>query len=97
MREQAEFACRSCACKRLARASLHTILMGWWSAGGIRSTPYAIFCNLRTLVLQLSEAEMDSAVRMVNRAGSLLKEQIPTGEAAATTIPAEVTRLDVAG
>lgn len=96
VREQAEFACRSCACKRLAHASLHTLLMGWWSSGGARSAPYAIFCNLRTLVLQLSEAEMEGAVRMVNRAGSLLKEQIPTGEAAATIIP-EAPRLDVAG
>ena len=61
--EQTELACRSCARGRLAKSSAVSLIAGWWSPAGARATPYAVFTNLRTLVVELSEAEVNWLLR----------------------------------
>ncbi|WP_116107839.1 hypothetical protein [Lewinella sp. IMCC34191] len=60
--DRTEFACRKCACRRLAASTLQTCMTGWWSPGGLSATPYSIFRNAQTLLLELSRAEMQWVV-----------------------------------
>ncbi len=78
IKEQDEFACRGCARSRLTRSSLHSLVAGWWSLAGARATPYAIFCNLRTVVLDLSEAEVNWCLSAINTLGNWIERIAPS-------------------
>ena len=78
--EQTELACRSCARVRLAKSSAVSLVAGWWSLAGAQATPYAVFTNLRTLVLELSEAEVDWLLGAYRKVRSWIDVLVPPGK-----------------
>ncbi|WP_104420284.1 hypothetical protein [Neolewinella xylanilytica] len=81
--ERPEFACRSCALTRLTLSSLHTLFAGWWTVAGARATPYALYSNLKTVVLELSEAEMQWLLGAIDRVRSWVVRILPPSTAGA--------------
>ncbi|MGB3798408.1 MAG: hypothetical protein WA952_01265 [Lewinella sp.] len=56
--EKSEIACQGCARRRLLKSTAHSLVAGWWTITALRATPYAVFCNLHTVIRELSGAKV---------------------------------------